>query len=250
MVQQQIEIPGYEGCYAVTMDGFVKNLRTGKILIPFPSRQKGACVVTLSKNNVQKQYTMSKLMRMTYFVGETRPLWHKNRDSSDFRIQNIQPMDRGEYGRKFICSHPHGVVRFLYMPDKEVKFYRSTGEAARDVGVHKSSIQNWCKKRFTTNKTKYTYMYESDYYSLMQSLSQKKDGVMSYKPPEPKEMHKSILTPSQWQWARDKWLQGYTLVEIGKVLGVNASTIRAGFERYGYKKPTLPPLRKKDVPKE
>ena len=93
-------------------------------------------------------------------------------------------------------------------------------------------------------------MYESDYESLMQSLSRKKDGVLSYKPPEPKAMHKSILTPSQWQWARDKWILGYTLVEIGKVLGVKAGTIRAGFERYGYKKPTLPPLRKKDVPKE
>lgn len=250
MAQQQIEIPGYEGCYAFTIDGFVKNLRTGKLLVPFPASGNGAYVVTLSKNNKQKQFTMSRLLRMTYFVGETRPLWHKNGDSSDYRVMNIEPMSRRERGKRFSCSNPYSVVRFLYRPDNDVRFYRSTSDAAREAGVHKSSIQNWCTGKYTNNTSKYTYMYEDDYEDLMKKLHLSKKGVKAYVPPEPKPPRQSLLTQAQWQWARDKWFQGYTLVEIGEVLGVCASTIRAGFERYGYKKPKLPALNKKDVPKD
>lgn len=158
MIPQKMEIPGYDGRFVMTIDGDIVDVETNRIRKK-TKKSNGIYFVTLNNRRI----SVSQILRMTYFRGETRPLWHKNKDSSDFRVTNIRPMTVSEYAKNNSCSHAHSVVRFRYNPENDVQFFRSTGEAARIVGVHKSSIQNWCRGKYVNSTDKYTYMYEDDY---------------------------------------------------------------------------------------
>lgn len=91
-------IPGYEGIYEITSDGFVKSLdrmdsigrmRKGDLL-SF-RRTKGYPTVSLSKDGIQKGYKVHYLVLLT-FKGP-RPngyvCRHLNGDPSDNRVENL-----------------------------------------------------------------------------------------------------------------------------------------------------------------
>ena len=58
----------------------------------------------------------------------------------------------------------------------------------------------------------------------------------------------SALTPQQWQWVAERWLEGYTLRELGAFVGLHRETIRRGLVRMGLRpeyKSDLKPLRER-----
>lgn len=63
-------------------------------------------------------------------------------------------------------------------------------------------------------------------------------------------MTKSILTAAQWRWVGDRWLEGYTMIELADFLGVHRETVRRGLARLGirpYEKSELIPLSEREA---
>ena len=59
------------------------------------------------------------------------------------------------------------------------------------------------------------------------------------------------LTDAQWRWIGDRWLEGYSQVDLAEFLGVSRETVRRWLTRLGLRpffRDELPPLeeRKKE----
>lgn len=92
MVENWREIPGYEGLYAVSDMGRVKNSRSGKILAPVV-KSSGYLAVCLSKDGQHKLKTIHRLVLLA-FVGPCPPGMETrhfpDHDKKNNRLDNLQ----------------------------------------------------------------------------------------------------------------------------------------------------------------
>lgn len=86
------DIPDYEGLYEVSIEGLVRNKRSGRILKP-NYLKNGYTVTQLSKNDERKYYLTHRLV-LTVFVSpppfEKAQCNHKNGIRDDNRLENLE----------------------------------------------------------------------------------------------------------------------------------------------------------------
>lgn len=57
-----------------------------------------------------------------------------------------------------------------------------------------------------------------------------------------KRGYKSIFTEAQWRWVADRYLEGYTLMQLANFLGVAFSTVWIHLDQMGVTHSQLQPL--------
>lgn len=113
------EIENYEGRYSISNEGFVVNNKTGRILKPdiyVKSRSKVGkkfyLRVTLSMNNIQKRYSLSRLVA-TYFIPnpDNKPeVNHKDGNRFNNHVDNLEwvTMEENNYHALITGLKPRG----------------------------------------------------------------------------------------------------------------------------------------------
>ena len=130
-MKDYIDIPGYDGRYYITFEGEVFRRYKGKT-VKITARQKGKTyVVRLTDlKGKRKMFTLSQLMRMTYFKGIKKCLCHRNGLGTDYSVNNLMPISKQDLGKmtggdsrsKPVCKSKDGPA---------VDFYRSAHQAAK-----------------------------------------------------------------------------------------------------------------------
>ncbi len=137
------DIPGYEGLYAVSTLGKVKNKRTDKLLKPMHNGNK-YFQVEIRKNGVPKRCLVHRLVAQSFFSDFSTDLEinHKNGNKADNRLCNIELVTRSD--NMMHRTYELGVLGAICL--KPVKcidtgiVYRSIREAARAVKTSQSNI--------------------------------------------------------------------------------------------------------------
>jgi len=92
-MESWLPIVGYEGKYAVSDFGNVRNAKTGRILKP--SNSDGYLRVNLSNNGV-KTFLVHRLVIETFFPIDDKEVNHKNHITTDNRLENLEWCSRSE----------------------------------------------------------------------------------------------------------------------------------------------------------
>ena len=95
------DIKDYEDLYEISTEGFIRNKTTGRILKPDNfTRKRGRKQVylriTLSKNNIQKRYSISRLVASTFLEGESEEVNHKDGDRLNNSLENLEWVTKEE----------------------------------------------------------------------------------------------------------------------------------------------------------
>ena len=104
------DIPNYEGYYQVSNLGRVNSLKNNKTkkdkLLKMRIGKDGYFSVLLSKERVQKRYTVHQLVAMAFLNhkpnGFEKVVNHKNFDKLDNRLENLEIVSNREN-----CNHKH-----------------------------------------------------------------------------------------------------------------------------------------------
>lgn len=93
-----IPITNYEDCYAISEDGSVTRLDTGRILKPCLNKQNGYLYVSLWKDNVGKSFTVHRLVALAYLPNpDNKPeVNHISSNRADPRKVNLEWSTRSE----------------------------------------------------------------------------------------------------------------------------------------------------------
>jgi len=101
--ERWLPIVGYEGLYEVSDLGRVKSLARkgtrGGIMKPYLSK-KGYCFNSLSKNNIEKIFSIHRLVLEAFFPLEEKEVDHINNIRTDNRLINLRWCSRSENMRK------------------------------------------------------------------------------------------------------------------------------------------------------
>ncbi len=93
-----IPITNYEDCYAISEDGSVTRLDTGRVLKPCLNKQNGYLYVSLWKNNVGKAFAVHRLVALAYIPNpDNKPeVNHISSNRADPRKSNLEWSTRSE----------------------------------------------------------------------------------------------------------------------------------------------------------
>ncbi len=137
-------VQGYEGLYKVSDKGYVKNIRSNRILST--SYSHGYKIVKLSKNNKLKTFYIHRLVLGT-FTGNRRDLQvnHKNGIKTDNSLTNLEWTTRSENIRHAIDTGL--ITRFDHnkRPIKNIRdkiLYSNLKEAANDLGINYNTLKS------------------------------------------------------------------------------------------------------------
>jgi hypothetical protein len=106
-------IKGYEGLYAISSDGEVKNVKRGVLVEPQPN-SAGYLQVTLSKRDGNKKCYVQRLVREHFgkSLGKNQA-HHKNNNKLDNKASNVvgisqQDNIKEEFGRRALMKARRG----------------------------------------------------------------------------------------------------------------------------------------------
>ena len=120
-------IEGYEN-YVIFEDGKIINTNTGKEMKPFLNKF-GYYVITLSKNNKKKIFTMHRLIALAFITNpDNKPcVDHINRNRGYNRIENLRWATEMENRRNTKCLSKSGLHYISKKIDTKMKqgFYYS-----------------------------------------------------------------------------------------------------------------------------
>lgn len=175
-----IDIPGYEGRYAVTSCGKVWSYKNKKFLKQ--SCRNKYLSVNLCNGKTNKSYSVHRLVALAYIDNPNRfpQVNHKDENKSNNCINNLEWCSakynvnygtRGERtseirGKKVICIET-GII------------YKSTGEAARKTGINQALIHNCCSLKAKQAKGKH-FFYLDYYYNHKDELKKTVKTVLVY----------------------------------------------------------------------
>lgn len=93
-----IPITNYEDCYAISEDGSVTRLETGRVLKPCLNKQNGYLYVSLWKDNVGKAFAVHRLVALAYLPNpDNKPeVNHISSNRADPRKSNLEWSTRSE----------------------------------------------------------------------------------------------------------------------------------------------------------
>lgn len=140
------DIKNYEGLYAITSCGKVWSYRSNKFLTPTKSKN-GYLSVLLSADKKQERFYIHRLVREAYI---SNPLGlpqvnHKNENRTDNFINNLEWCDAAyniNYGARNEKTSKKRSIPVICL-DTNIEYF-SAGDAATQLGLHKSGIQRCC----------------------------------------------------------------------------------------------------------
>lgn len=151
------QIKGYEGLYAVTSDGAVIGLRSGKELKPMNMR--GYLRVKLYRNAQPKMYSIHRLVASAFIPNDQgkEQVNHKDGNKSNNNVSNLEWVTQSEnqihaYINGLNSSeHANMVTRKRIeqktMDGNVLKTWNSMSEASRATGIPISNITHCCRGR-------------------------------------------------------------------------------------------------------
>ena len=141
------DIKDYEGLYQVSNTGKIRNTKTKYILKPV-TQSNGYMKVCLTKNRVQKNRTIHRLVAET-FIPNTSNLPcinHKDEDKTNNQVDNLEWCDN-----KYNLNYGTRNERAAKSLGKKVKcvetgiIYTSINQAEKQTGINSRSISKVCK---------------------------------------------------------------------------------------------------------
>ena len=152
MTEEMKDIKDYEGLYAITRDGRVFSYKSNKFLKPVLDKD---CYhkVNLSKDKKMKTFRIHRLVAQTFIPN---PLGlpqvnHKDEDKSNNCVENLEWCDA-----KYNMNYGTRIERMAKKLSKPVycveldRVFDGSRQAARELGLHNSSIISCCKGRYKT----------------------------------------------------------------------------------------------------
>lgn len=137
------DIPGFEGLYYATSDGFVFNKRTGKKLKPRIKRKNKQVKYVLSKDGKPYEKSMNWIMRMCFFDGKPGVLMHRDMCSTNFELWNLKLTSQAEVSKRNRGSRYRTVIH--RKPDGTEDVYESVTAAAKALYVSQGTISRYCR---------------------------------------------------------------------------------------------------------
>jgi hypothetical protein len=158
------DIPGWEGFYAASNLGRIKNVRTGHIQKLY-NHKNGYVYCHLSKNGSTKVLRVHRVIAETFIPNPNNltQVNHKSEVKTDNSIDNLEWCD-AKYNAGFgtrierivekNINHP-GKSKWVIKLNKDneiLHFYPSTMQAERETGINHSHIMKCClgKKNYKT----------------------------------------------------------------------------------------------------
>jgi hypothetical protein len=178
------DVVGYEGLYQVSIDGEVKNVKTGRILRPCKSH-KGYLLTYLYKDGKGKGYSVHRLVARAWIPNPDNlpQVNHINEDKTDNRVENLEWVTAKENvnwatGIERAAKTKRGVYNiktskpvYQYTLDGQfIKEYPSTHEVERQTGFSHTNISACCLGKYgrkTAYGYKWCYKYEEPVKSII-----------------------------------------------------------------------------------
>lgn len=148
------DVPGYEGYYRVSKDGYVRSLRTGKTLVAHPMGRRGSEYpnVVLCVDGVRRNMPVHKLVALT-FLGPCpagKEVRHRDSDRYNPRLSNLvygtrkeNWADRHANGTA-LMGEAHSSAKLTARQVKRIRTYYERGWAqaklANQFGVTQAAI--------------------------------------------------------------------------------------------------------------
>lgn len=159
-------IKGYEHIYAVSNDGRVKNLKTGRIIKPFINN-KGYVMIQLHKNGIRKLYLTHRLVAEAFISNPNNYpcINHKNEIKTDNNILNLewvtysQNMLANGLSKRIAVKSAEKRKKPVRQLDKGIviAIFPSVKDAAEALGVRHQSITDAIKKGHSCKNYKWQY---------------------------------------------------------------------------------------------
>lgn len=153
MVNVLVDIPGYEGLYAATMDGKIWSYKSSQFLVP-ALQPNGRMKVWLYKDNKRKNCSVHRLILMTFnpIDGmDKMTVNHKDENPQNNCLNNLEWMtikENNTYGTRIERAAKANAIANLNNPKRSKKImcietdivYPSTHEASRRTNIDQSHI--------------------------------------------------------------------------------------------------------------
>lgn len=158
-MKDQLDIPDYGGRYYITFEGDVFRRWKKKDSKMICHRKANSYVVRLTDlQGKRKMFSLSQLMRMTYFKGYKGCLRHKNGLRADYSVNNLEPISKQQLGRltggssksKPVCKIKNGEV---------ISFYRSARQAAKNNFMSYQTVIDRCNGKVKSRYAPDGYEY-------------------------------------------------------------------------------------------
>ena len=174
-------IMGYEGLYEVSNLGRVKRLKKDKEFILKPIINKfGYLHVSLSKNNIVKNYRIHRLVAETFIPNpDNKPdVDHINTIRTDNRVENLrwvtkQENQNNELTRSHLRNNRITKVVQLDLNGELIKIWDGAVDVEKDLNVSRMPIGQCCRGERKTYKG-YIWMFYEDYNNMSHEEFNKK----------------------------------------------------------------------------
>lgn len=152
------EIKGYEGLYAVSNKGQVKNIMNGKILKNYINTLGYPFVQFYNGNGKSKQITVHKLVAQAFLPNPLNlpQINHVDEDKTNNNVTNLEWVTASE--NRVHSNHQHSCKINQYTLDGElINQWDSSHEIKRELGFNNGNIISCCKGK---NKQAYSFKWE------------------------------------------------------------------------------------------
>lgn len=151
------QIEGYEK-YSVSDTGLVKNTESGRLLTCAKDKD-GYLYVSFPKNGKVKKVRLHRLVATTFIPNpeNKETVDHINGDKEDNRVGNLQWLSNKENLNKYWELHRKPVICVEYGI-----IYKSSYQAAAELGVSPTHIREVCNKKRRTEKKLHFEYYKGE----------------------------------------------------------------------------------------
>ena len=171
------DIPDTHGIYQINREGEVRKVfKTGKVTPIKPqhdSTVKKPKVVRLTVNGKRKEYTISRLMKLTWMPKqpEGTVVYHINGDKSDSHLENLGYIKRHDLGKRTAHRAKGQAVFKIDKDGNEVDIYRSARAAAKENYMSYQAVIDRCnhktKNEFALCDYSFRWSKELEKYELV-----------------------------------------------------------------------------------
>ena len=152
-------IDGFEGLYAVSNRGRVKNLISGKVLKPIINPHGYAAVALFNGYDKPKQITVHRLVAQAFLPNPDNlaQVNHRNEIKTDNRVENLEWVTASKNIRHSI----HQIscrINQLSLDGELINTWESSHEIERELGFDSSNIIKCCKGKLN-QAYKYKWQY-------------------------------------------------------------------------------------------
>ena len=159
------QIEGFEN-YQVSNLGNIKSIAQGKEkIMSCGTSSKGYAQISLTSNGVRKTFKAHRLVALAFITNPNNytEVNHINGNKKDNRVENLEWCTRKENMQHATTTGLNSIAKAIEAKKRKVydkvtkKIYESTAEAARQLGMNRTTLKNMLTGH-RTNKTNITYL--------------------------------------------------------------------------------------------